>query len=345
MSTRYPGGLITKSPVVPTTSSAPGIWTMEQALQYIKAGTWPLSGKTVEIKIWGAGGAGGDYDITSGELGGPGGFATATFTVAAGTTLSIVVGAGGLADGAGTPDGVGVPNGGGGKKTDVGTNWSGGGGGLCAVFVGSVDYSDVTSADAGLASKSLIIAGSGGGGGYYVTSDGGGYGGGTDGGAGMNRTGGSSGGSGGGGSATAGGAAGSGGSGGTAGSFLQGATNSLENGASGTQGGGGGAGWYGGGSGSTQNSGGGGGGGSGMIASITSGTSLPTGVSAVTGNSFTTQTGTATTAPNTGDSDYVSGRGAGGASNGNGGDGLIIIYVNGTKYSYNASASVQTLTV
>jgi hypothetical protein len=41
MSTRYPGGLITKSPVIPTTTSAPGIWTLEQALEYIKAGTWP----------------------------------------------------------------------------------------------------------------------------------------------------------------------------------------------------------------------------------------------------------------------------------------------------------------
>jgi hypothetical protein len=43
MSLRYPGGLITKSPTAPTTSAAPGIWTLEQALQYIKAGTWPLS--------------------------------------------------------------------------------------------------------------------------------------------------------------------------------------------------------------------------------------------------------------------------------------------------------------
>jgi hypothetical protein len=43
MSLRYPGGLITKSPTAPTTSAAKGIWTLEQALQYIKAGTWPLS--------------------------------------------------------------------------------------------------------------------------------------------------------------------------------------------------------------------------------------------------------------------------------------------------------------
>jgi len=41
MSRRYPGGLITKTPVVPTISAAPGIWTLDQAITYIKAGTWP----------------------------------------------------------------------------------------------------------------------------------------------------------------------------------------------------------------------------------------------------------------------------------------------------------------
>ena len=41
MSTQYPGGFITKSPVAPTTSAASGIWTVDQALQYVKAGTWP----------------------------------------------------------------------------------------------------------------------------------------------------------------------------------------------------------------------------------------------------------------------------------------------------------------
>jgi hypothetical protein len=46
MSKRYPGGLITKTPVTPTTASAPGVWTLEQALQYIKAGTWPLAALT-----------------------------------------------------------------------------------------------------------------------------------------------------------------------------------------------------------------------------------------------------------------------------------------------------------
>jgi len=339
MSSRYPGGLITKTPVVPTTAAAPGVWTMEQALQYIKAGTWPPSLKTVEIKIWGAGGGGGNYGGSSGEFGGPGGFATATFSVAPGTVLTIIVGEGGKQ---GTADKA-APNGGGGKQTDSGY-WSGGGGGLCSVFVGSgITWSNITSASGTLTSKALIAAGSGGGGGYYVTSDGGGWGGGTSGGDGFNRTGGSSGGNGAGGTATSGGSGGIGGDGGANGSFLKGGDGGGSG--SGTTGGGGGAGWYGGGGAGNQNSGGGGGGGSGMIASITSGTSLPTGVSAVSGNSFTTQTGTGLTAPNNSDGDYVAGRGVGGGSSTAGGNGLIVIYVNGVKTSYSYTGDVQTLTV
>lgn len=42
MSKRYPGGLITKTPVVPTTSAASGVWTLDQAITYIQAGTWPI---------------------------------------------------------------------------------------------------------------------------------------------------------------------------------------------------------------------------------------------------------------------------------------------------------------
>ena len=40
---QYPGGIITKNPTAPTTSSAKGIWTLDQATQYAKAGTWPRS--------------------------------------------------------------------------------------------------------------------------------------------------------------------------------------------------------------------------------------------------------------------------------------------------------------
>ena len=48
MSARYPGGLITKTPVVPSGayeySSAPGIWTLEQQAYWQKLGNWPTQG-------------------------------------------------------------------------------------------------------------------------------------------------------------------------------------------------------------------------------------------------------------------------------------------------------------
>jgi hypothetical protein len=50
MSKRYPGGLITKTPVTPTPSSAPGIWTLEQQLQAQQSGTWPYGGPFTYIE-------------------------------------------------------------------------------------------------------------------------------------------------------------------------------------------------------------------------------------------------------------------------------------------------------
>lgn len=44
MSKQYPGGFVTKSFPAPTNSAAPGIWTLDQATQYTKAGTWPTPG-------------------------------------------------------------------------------------------------------------------------------------------------------------------------------------------------------------------------------------------------------------------------------------------------------------
>ena len=41
MSQKYPGGFITKTPTAPTSSAAPGIWTLDQAMQNQKAGNWP----------------------------------------------------------------------------------------------------------------------------------------------------------------------------------------------------------------------------------------------------------------------------------------------------------------
>lgn len=48
MSKRYPGGLIRRKMIAPTGPSesgrAPGVWTLEQAMQYKKAGVWPTQG-------------------------------------------------------------------------------------------------------------------------------------------------------------------------------------------------------------------------------------------------------------------------------------------------------------
>lgn len=41
MSTKYPGGYIQPIPPTPTTSAAPGIWTLDQAAYWIKQGLWP----------------------------------------------------------------------------------------------------------------------------------------------------------------------------------------------------------------------------------------------------------------------------------------------------------------
>jgi len=43
MSDRWPGGFITKNPVVPDGDTAPGIWTLEEASFYTKQGTWPIA--------------------------------------------------------------------------------------------------------------------------------------------------------------------------------------------------------------------------------------------------------------------------------------------------------------
>ena len=43
MSTKYPGGFITKSPTAPTTAAAKGIWTLNQVAEYTKQGIWPAT--------------------------------------------------------------------------------------------------------------------------------------------------------------------------------------------------------------------------------------------------------------------------------------------------------------
>ena len=53
MSTKYPGGFITKSPVLPAgpyeTSVAKGMWTLDQAMQFKKQGLWPTAGNPAPL--------------------------------------------------------------------------------------------------------------------------------------------------------------------------------------------------------------------------------------------------------------------------------------------------------
>lgn len=73
MTTRYPGGLIRKTPPTITPpvdgegGSAPGVWTLEQASYYTKQGTWPLPIKQGALYTWGAGSNGrtGHNDLIS----------------------------------------------------------------------------------------------------------------------------------------------------------------------------------------------------------------------------------------------------------------------------------------
>jgi hypothetical protein len=123
MSKQWSGGLITKTPVIPSgpyqNGSASGVWTLDQAQQYIKQGTWPtqgiLSGEAVftiigstswvvpanvtSIAAVVVGGGGGGYGNSSGGTGGGGADLRYgnNISVTPGETLTVVVGAGGTA--------------------------------------------------------------------------------------------------------------------------------------------------------------------------------------------------------------------------------------------------------
>ena len=265
----------------------------------------PAGVTQITVKAWGAGGGGymtsGIGDTTAaGAAGSGGGYATANITVTPGETLTVIVGGGGGAGIYGLIGGLGG-YGGGGSGGAYQVTWiasSGGGGGRSAIQ---------------RAANDLITAGGGGGGGGSYANDSmpgvSGVGGGTTGGSGGNAgTGG--GGGGGGGSQSAGGSAGTSVSVvGTGGSKYAGGTAAS----SARPGGGGGGGYYGGGS--------GGGGGD--------GTNWASGGGGGGGSSFTTGgstlSGSGSNAANTGDADYVTGVGVGGARGVAGGNGLIKI--------------------
>ena len=68
MSLRYPGGIISATQATANTASAVGVWTLDQALQYEKAGCWPSPLPLPYIVYaWGSGGYGrlGDDSVTT----------------------------------------------------------------------------------------------------------------------------------------------------------------------------------------------------------------------------------------------------------------------------------------
>ena len=65
MSTKYPGGFITKSPVAPTSSAASGMWTIDQAMQLQKQGNWPNRAPSVIGQAFGGGYYAGQIGVSS----------------------------------------------------------------------------------------------------------------------------------------------------------------------------------------------------------------------------------------------------------------------------------------
>lgn len=261
MSTRYLGGFITKSPTAPTTSAAPGIWTLDQALGYIKAGTWPVyvepnsqSFTTVGTFTWiapvnvtrvsvvavggGSAGLGGQY----GNGGSGGGLRYINnYTVVPGSSYTVVVGAGGVSgaqvgsdsyfNSSGTVRGGGASFGSGG----TGAGDGGGNGGSTNGGAGGAGGYSGNGGNGGASANGSSGSGGGGGGGGNIQNCCGGWAG-AGGGVGLFGQGANgSGGAGGGGFGTAGG--GGGGSGGAAG----GNSTQCVAGTGGLHGGGGGA--------------------------------------------------------------------------------------------------------
>ncbi len=304
------------------------VWNLNSDVvsQSFNDGSWPAAAApNVTIKAWGAGGAGGYWNGGTAGNGGAGGFAKGTLDLTPGTSIYIVVGAGGTVDGNTLTHSVG---GNGGVPSGTSGHKGGSGGGFAGVFLGST-AADVTQSNA------LLIAGGGGGGGSYDRDgedESGGGGGGSSGAAGVNSPNG-----GGGGTQSAGGAAGGGA---TAGSALQGGASQTNFGMYG--GGGGGGYWGGGGGGVTGGSNteetGGGGGGSGFVKSTMTSTVNLAGNSGTAGSATGYQTTVNASADDLGSLDY----GKGGGFNSPGYKGYVSITDGvGTR----TFASSQTVTI
>jgi len=124
----------------------------------------PIQGVEVMFKLWGAGGAGGQF--TNGNHGGAGGFISGKYLWTPGEVLTVVVGSGGTAhtfghDTSAVPKGGGLPNGGHAR----GEYDSGGGGGSTHIISSFKGGDVVVGAGGGGGAGAGQAAGAGGGGG------------------------------------------------------------------------------------------------------------------------------------------------------------------------------------
>lgn len=292
------------------------------------AGNWPTGAADVEIKCWGAGGAGGYWNGGSAGSGGAGGWAKGTTPLAAGTTLYIVVGGAGGIPSSNNDGSVAANAGGNGSANKYGSHRGGIGGGYSGVFTGS-STSDVSQANA------LVIAGGGGGGSSYDRSgedESGGGGGGTTGGAGVNSPNG-----GGGGTQSAGGSSADG----DAGTALKGG-NAASSESTSMAAGGAGGGYFGGGAGSItggdgSEEAGGGGGGSGYVKSGLTNTANLAGDNGAAGSTTGQITAIHSTASS--DSNYTGTYGKGGGFNSAGSQGYVVIIDGAGANTFTSSQS------
>ena len=135
------------TPGTPTTSTSSSSLAEEKAFSYSASGqTWtvPVGVTTLTVDLKGAGGGGGGWDDTSGYEGSAGRSAQGAITVAAGDTITVYTGGGGLsgvssrggaAGGAAGGSYPGYQGGTGGNAGSSGTSGGGGGGGGATVIL------------------------------------------------------------------------------------------------------------------------------------------------------------------------------------------------------------------
>jgi hypothetical protein len=62
---RFLGNIITPTPTAPAgpfeDGAAPGVWSLQEAFTYTKAGLWPIAGNVAPIGLFGGGDVGGGY--------------------------------------------------------------------------------------------------------------------------------------------------------------------------------------------------------------------------------------------------------------------------------------------